>query len=39
VARSFDQLTYEPADADLWREARERLEQIAPAGAAAEVAG
>jgi rhamnulokinase len=30
VARSFDQLTYEPADAEVWREARERFEQLVP---------
>ena len=30
VARSFVQLTYEPADAEVWREARERFEQLVP---------
>ena len=40
VARSFDQLTYEPAEAEAWREARERFDRLVPAEApTAEVRG
>jgi rhamnulokinase len=31
VARSFDQVTYEPGDSDAWRHARERLERLTAA--------